>query len=62
VTGRIVKAAAPPGIAIHDHLIISMGGHASLRDIGRFPLGPTTGAASVLPFCTRQTALYKEDC
>ncbi|MBV9199461.1 MAG: DNA repair protein RadC, partial [Alphaproteobacteria bacterium] len=34
VTKDIVKAAAPLGVAVHDHLIIGRGRHASLRDLG----------------------------
>lgn len=30
----IVKAAAPLGVTVHDHLIIGRGRHASLRDLG----------------------------
>jgi DNA repair protein RadC len=34
VTREIVKAFAPLGVAVHDHLIIGRGRHASLRDLG----------------------------
>jgi DNA repair protein RadC len=34
VTRDIVKAAAPLGVTVHDHLIIGRGGHTSLRDLG----------------------------
>ena len=34
VTKDIVKAAAPLGVAVHDHLIIGRGRHTSLRDLG----------------------------
>ena len=34
VTKEIVKAAAPLGVAVHDHLIIGRGHHSSLRDLG----------------------------
>jgi len=34
VTRDIVKAAAPLGVAVHDHLIIGRGGHTSLRGLG----------------------------
>ena len=34
VTRDIIKAAAPLGIMVHDHLIIGRGGHTSLRDLG----------------------------
>ena len=34
VTRDIVKAAAPLGITVHDHVIIGRGGHTSLRDLG----------------------------
>jgi DNA repair protein RadC len=34
VTRDIVKAAAPLGVIVHDHLIIGRGRHASLRDLG----------------------------
>ena len=34
VTKDIVKAAAPLGVTVHDHLIIGRGRHSSLRDLG----------------------------
>jgi len=34
VTRDIVKAAAPLGVTVHDHLIIGRGRHISLRDLG----------------------------
>ena len=34
VTKDIVKAAAPLGVTVHDHLIIGRGEHSSLRDLG----------------------------
>ena len=34
VTRDIVKAAAPLGITLHDHIIIGRGRHTSLRDLG----------------------------
>jgi DNA repair protein RadC len=34
VTRDIVKAAAPLGVTVHDHLIIGRGRHTSLRDMG----------------------------
>jgi DNA repair protein RadC len=34
VTKDIIKAAAPLGITVHDHLIIGRGRHTSLRDLG----------------------------
>jgi DNA repair protein RadC len=34
VTKDIVKAAAPLGVSVHDHLIIGHGRHTSLRDLG----------------------------
>jgi DNA repair protein RadC len=33
VTKDIVKAAAPLGITLHDHIIIGRGRHTSLRDL-----------------------------
>jgi DNA repair protein RadC len=33
VTRDIVKASAPLGITLHDHIIIGRGRHASLRDL-----------------------------
>jgi len=33
VTRDIVKAAAPLGIILHDHIIIGRGRHTSLRDL-----------------------------
>ncbi|MGA7264956.1 MAG: DNA repair protein RadC [Stellaceae bacterium] len=37
VTIEIIKVAAPLGIAVHDHLIIGRGRHASLRELGLIP-------------------------
>ncbi|HEX3884027.1 MAG TPA: DNA repair protein RadC [Stellaceae bacterium] len=34
MTRDIVKAAAPLGVTVHDHLVIGRGKHASLRDMG----------------------------
>src|SRR5207302_583881 len=34
VTKEIVKAAAPLGVTVHDHMIIGRGHHTSLRDLG----------------------------
>ena len=34
MTRDIVKAAAPLGVTVHDHLVIGRGRHASLRDMG----------------------------
>jgi DNA repair protein RadC len=34
VTKDIVRAAAPLGVIVHDHLIIGRGHHSSLRDLG----------------------------
>jgi DNA repair protein RadC len=34
ITKDIIKAAAPLGITVHDHLIIGRGLHASMRDLG----------------------------
>ena len=34
VTRDIVKAATLLGITVHDHVIISRGGHTSMRDLG----------------------------
>ena len=34
VTQDIIKAAAPLGIVVHDHLIIGRSGYTSLRDLG----------------------------
>ena len=36
VTRDIVKAGAPLGVTVHDHLIIGRGRHSSLRDLGLF--------------------------
>jgi len=37
VTIDIIRVAAPLGIAVHDHLIIGRGQHASLRELGLIP-------------------------
>jgi DNA repair protein RadC len=34
MTRDIIRAATPLGVAVHDHLIIGHGRHASLRDLG----------------------------
>jgi DNA repair protein RadC len=34
LTRRIARAGQPLGIAVHDHLIMSTGGHASMRALG----------------------------
>jgi len=45
VTNDIIKAAAPLGITVHDHLIIGRGRHTSLRDLGLIsPEAKGTGA------------------
>jgi len=33
MTRQIVEIAAPPGIAVHDHIIVGKEGHASLRGL-----------------------------
>src|SRR5690242_1934300 len=59
VTQNIIKAAAPLGIVVHDHLIIGRGGHASLRDLGLLrPEAESTGANPVRPVIARQAALH----
>jgi DNA repair protein RadC len=37
ITREIVRAADALGIAVHDHLIVSAGGHISLRQMGKLP-------------------------
>jgi proteasome lid subunit RPN8/RPN11 len=34
MTAEIIAMATPLGVAVHDHLIIGRGGHASLRALG----------------------------
>ena len=34
MTRDIIKAAAPLGVTVHDHLVIGHGRHASLKDLG----------------------------
>ena len=34
LTRRIARAGQPLGIAVHDHLIMSTSGHASMRELG----------------------------
>jgi DNA repair protein RadC len=36
MTKQIVAAAAPMGIAVHDHIIVGRDGHASLKSLGLF--------------------------
>ena len=45
VTHDIIKAAAPLGIIVHDHLIIGRGGHISLRDRGLISCEATVPAS-----------------
>ena len=62
VTQDIIKAAAPLGIAVHDHLIIGRGGHTSLRDLGLLrPESESTGANLGAPVFARQAALHDYD-
>jgi DNA repair protein RadC len=51
VTQDIIKAAAPLGIVVHDHLIIGRGGHTSLRDLGL--LRPEVESTGTDPGCAR---------
>jgi DNA repair protein RadC len=61
VTQDIIKAAAPLGIAVHDHLIIGRGGHTSLRDLGLLrPEAESTGTNPGAPVFARPAALH--DC
>jgi DNA repair protein RadC len=61
VTQDIIKAAAPLGIAVHDHLIIGRGSHTSLRDLGLLrPKAESTGTNPRAPVFARQAALH--DC
>ena len=34
MTKQIVTAAKPPGILVHDHIIVGKQGHASFRGLG----------------------------
>jgi DNA repair protein RadC len=62
VTQDIIKAAAPLGIMVHDHLIIGRGGHTSLRDLGLIrPESESTGANLGAPVFARQAALHDYD-
>ena len=62
VTRDIIKAAAPLGIMVHDHLIIGRGGHTSLRDLGLIrPESESTGANLGAPVFARQAALHDYD-
>ena len=45
VSHDIIKAAAPLGIIVHDHLIIGRGGHISLRDRGLISCEATVPAS-----------------
>jgi len=51
VTKDIVRAAAPLGITVHDHLIIGRGSYASLRDLGLLPphCGRTVASGLLTP-------------
>ena len=56
VTQDIIKAAAPLGIMVHDHLIIGRGGHTSLRDLGLLRReAESTGTNSGAPVFARQS-------
>lgn len=62
VTQDIIKAAAPLGIVVHDHLIIGRGGHTSLRELGLLrPEAESTGANLGAPVFARQAALHDYD-
>ena len=62
VTQDIIKAAAPLGIVVHDHLIIGRGGHTSLRELGLLrPEAESTGANPGAPVFARQAALHDYD-
>ena len=62
VTQDIIKAAAPLGIVVHDHLIIGRGGHTSLRDLGFLrPEAESTGINPGAPVFARPAALHDYD-
>src|ERR1700751_4430137 len=56
VTKDIVKAAAPLGLTVHDHLIIGRGQHSSLRDLGL--IGGRMPGASAADRLEPQMPLY----
>lgn len=59
MTQDIIRAAAPLGIMVHDHLIIGRGGHTSLRDLGLLrPEAESTGTNPGAPVFARQAALH----
>jgi DNA repair protein RadC len=62
VTEDIIKAAAPLGIVVHDHLIIGRGAHTSLRDLGLIRSeAKNTGAPPVASLSPRHVALHEEE-
>ena len=62
VTQDIIKAAAPLGIVVHDHLIIGRGGHTSLRDLGLLrPEAESTGTNPSALVFARPAALHDYD-
>ena len=62
VTQAIIKAAAPLGIVVHDHLIIGRGGHTSLRDLGLLrPEAESTGTNPGAPVFVRPATLHDYD-
>jgi DNA repair protein RadC len=62
VTQDIIKAAAPLGIVVHDHLIIGRGSHTSLRDLGLLrPEAESTGTNPGVPVFARPGALHDYD-
>lgn len=62
VTQDIIKAAAPLGILVHDHLIIGRGGHTNLRDLGLLrPQAESTGIDPGAPVFARLAALHDYD-
>jgi DNA repair protein RadC len=62
VTNNIIKTAAMLGIAVHDHLIIGRGVHASFRDLGLIRAEvKNTGVNQVWSVSPIHSALHDED-
>ena len=61
VTIDIIKVAAPLGIAVHDHLIIGRGQHASLRELGLIPAEAGGARGHLSRPTARYSVLHNDD-
>jgi len=61
VTIDIIKVAAPLGIAVHDHLNIGRGRHASLRELGLIPAEAGGARGHLSRPTARYSVLHNDD-